>query len=96
MGAVATTKMSSRGQVVIPEDVRKSLGLEPGARFVVMGERDTIVLKLISTPSREHIRNLLEKVRAQARRAGVTQKDVRAAIRHVRRQNRRSSSTRTS
>jgi len=48
MGMVATTRMSSKGQVVIPEDVRKALRLEVGAQFVVMGDGDTVVLKLLS------------------------------------------------
>ena len=44
MGTVATTRLSSKGQVVIPGDVRKALGLEVGAQFVVMGDGDTVVL----------------------------------------------------
>jgi AbrB family looped-hinge helix DNA binding protein len=38
MSEAATTKLSSKGQVVIPEEIRKKLGLEPGAQFVVLGE----------------------------------------------------------
>ncbi|HDN94572.1 MAG TPA: AbrB family transcriptional regulator, partial [Nitrospirae bacterium] len=37
MAPLATTKMSSKGQIVIPEDIRKRLGLKPGAQFVVVG-----------------------------------------------------------
>lgn len=41
------TKMSSRGQIVIPEDIRHSLNLETGCVFVVFGrkESDAILLK---------------------------------------------------
>jgi AbrB family looped-hinge helix DNA binding protein len=42
--------MSSKGQVVIPESVRKALGLEVGAQFVVMGDGDTVVLKRGGSP----------------------------------------------
>jgi bifunctional DNA-binding transcriptional regulator/antitoxin component of YhaV-PrlF toxin-antitoxin module len=34
MTTPAITKMSSKGQVVIPEAIRKRLGLEPGTEFV--------------------------------------------------------------
>ena len=40
MTSIATTRLSSKGQIVIPEEVRKALGLEPGAQFVVMGADD--------------------------------------------------------
>ena len=36
MADLSTTKMSSKGQVVIPDAIRKRLGLEPGDQFVVM------------------------------------------------------------
>ena len=46
----ATTKLSSRGQVVIPEEIRNRLGLEEGAQFVVVGEGDVVVLKALKAP----------------------------------------------
>lgn len=85
MGTVATTRLSSKGQVVIPEDVRKALGLEVGAQFVVMGDGDTVVLKRIAVPAKSELKSLIAKVRSQARRAGVKPRDVKEAIRSVRR-----------
>lgn len=85
MTTLATTRMSSKGQVVIPEDIRKALGLEVGARFVVMGDRDTVVLKRIGVPAKSELRAMLTKIRAQARRAGIKPSDIRDAIRHARR-----------
>jgi len=51
MQTLATTRMSSKGQVVIPEDVRGRLGLEEGVQFVVVGEGDVVILKTITPPS---------------------------------------------
>lgn len=85
MGTVATTRLSSKGQVVIPEDVRKALGLEVGERFVVMGDGDTVVLKRIAVPAKSELKALIGKVRSQARRAGVRSADVKEAISKVRR-----------
>ena len=85
MATVATTTLSSKGQVVIPEDVRKALGLEPGVQFVVMGDGDVVILKRIETPAKTEFRALAAKVRGQARRAGLKPADVQRAIRKVRR-----------
>ena len=43
--AVETTKMSSRGQVVIPEEIRNRLGLKTGDRFLVIADNDVVILK---------------------------------------------------
>ncbi len=37
-------RLSSKGQLVIPSEVRKSLGLKPGDRFDVRLENDEIIL----------------------------------------------------
>ncbi len=85
MGIVSTTRLSSKGQVVIPEDVRNALGLEVGAQFVVIGDGDTVVLKRIAVPAKGELRAMIGKVRSQARRAGMKPSDVGDAVRRVRR-----------
>lgn len=84
MSTIATTKLSSRGQVVIPEEVRTRMGLMPGAQFVVVGEGDVVVLRLVTAPDLDDLTDLLAEARSQARRAGLKRSEVTAAIREVR------------
>lgn len=84
MEALSTTKLSSKGQVVIPEEIRESLGLKPGAQFVVMGSGDTVVFKMIVPPSPEDFKAMLRKVHKEARQSGMKKRDVEAAVRKVR------------
>jgi AbrB family looped-hinge helix DNA binding protein len=81
---LATTKMSSKGQVVIPEVVRKALGLESGCQFLVLGEKDAVILKTISAPSKKEFSSLISKARKEAKKAGLEPKDVSIAITKVR------------
>lgn len=85
MAELATTRLSSKGQVVIPEGIRTALGLEVGARFVVLSDGDVVILKRIDAPTRSEVRALASKVRRRARRAGVKLADIKRAIRGVRR-----------
>jgi AbrB family looped-hinge helix DNA binding protein len=39
------TKVSSKGQVVIPKEIRERLGILPGEKIIVMTRDDEIVLK---------------------------------------------------
>mgnify|MGYP001079692485 CR=1 FL=1 len=84
MKASATTKMSSKGQVVIPEEVRSALGLKAGAKFVVVGDGDVVILKMITPPSMAEFDELVAEARRQARQAGMKPSDVAAAIKAVR------------
>ena len=43
MESLEVTSMSSRGQVVIPFNIREQLGLRKGEKFIVIGEEDTVV-----------------------------------------------------
>ncbi|HUH66319.1 MAG TPA: AbrB/MazE/SpoVT family DNA-binding domain-containing protein [Syntrophales bacterium] len=80
MAHLATTKMSSKGQVVIPEEIRKRLNLRAGSQFVVVGEKDVVIFKSISQPSMEEFDKLMGEVRKQAKEAGLRQSDVYKAI----------------
>ncbi|NKB66928.1 MAG: hypothetical protein GKR89_07705 [Candidatus Latescibacteria bacterium] len=84
MKSVATTRMSSKGQVVIPESLRHQLGLEPGAQFVVLGQDDVIILKTIETPSMRDFDRLIDQARQQAKDAGMKRSDIAAAVSRVR------------
>ena len=80
----STTKMSSKGQVVIPEAVRAELGLESGCQFLVLGENDAVILKTISPPSKRQFRSLIARARKEAKKAGLRPEDVAYAVKKVR------------
>ena len=84
MAPLTTTKMSSKGQVVIPEDIRNQLGLKAGCRFIVLGDKDVVILKTISPPSMEEFDELIAEARKQGKRAGIKKSDIAAAIAKVR------------
>jgi AbrB family looped-hinge helix DNA binding protein len=76
--------MSSKGQVVIPEEVRERLGLRTGARFVVVGKDDVVILKSIQTPSMRDFDALVAEARRQARASGLKRSDVGKAVKRAR------------
>lgn len=80
MANVATTKMSSKGQVVIPENIRKQLNLKAGALFVVVGEKDVVILKSISPPSLDEFDDLIAEARKKGKQAGIKKSDISDAI----------------
>ena len=84
MTTLATTRMSSKGQIVIPEEIRDRLGLQTGTQFVVVGDRDVVILKAISAPSMKEFDNLIVQARQQARKSGLRRLDVDAAVAKVR------------
>ncbi len=69
---------------MIPEEIRDRLGLRAGAEFVVLGERDVVILKSIAPPAMQEFDGLVRRARSAARRAGLKPTDVRRAITQVR------------
>ena len=84
MPTLTTTRMSSKGQVVIPEEIRDRLGFRSGTQFVVVGDRDVVILKAISGPSMKEFDNLIVQARQQARKSGLKKSDVEAAVAKIR------------
>ncbi|MDY0373980.1 MAG: AbrB/MazE/SpoVT family DNA-binding domain-containing protein [Desulfobacterales bacterium] len=80
MANVSTTKMSSKGQVVIPENIRKQLNLKAGAQFVVVGEKDVVILKNIAPPSLDEFDALIADARKKGKQAGLKKSDIKDAI----------------
>lgn len=80
MATIETTRMSSRGQVVIPEEIRNRLGLKTGDKFMVLGDKDVVILKTLSNTSLEEFDDLVNEVRRQAKTAGLKKADILKAI----------------
>ena len=84
MDNLATTRMSSKGQVVIPETIRKRLNLKEGAQFIVVGEGDVVILKAITAPSLESFDALIQQAHQQAEVVGLTRADIANAVARAR------------
>ena len=69
MGELSTTKMSSKGQIVIPEEIRISMGFHTGDQFIAVAENDVVILKKLTQPSIKEFSGLISKVRKQAKKA---------------------------
>ena len=57
------TKMSSKGQVVIPQDIREQVGLSEGETLVVSAQDKLIVLKKIDNPLEAEDMRTLEEIK---------------------------------
>ena len=62
-----TTRISSRGQVVIPGPVRKAFGIEPGTAFLVIARKDTVVLHRLREPPWQFFDDMVKQARKQGR-----------------------------
>ena len=77
---IESIKMSSKGQIVIPQSIRKMTHAEEGTMFAVIGSGDTIILKKIQTPSKEEILKKLDtlakKGKERLEKLGIKESDV--------------------
>jgi AbrB family looped-hinge helix DNA binding protein len=80
MKQLSSTSMSSRGQVVIPEQIRKALNLHAGDQFIVFCEKDVVILKVITPPNMSEFDDLIKKARKSARQVGISKTNVKSAI----------------
>jgi AbrB family looped-hinge helix DNA binding protein len=83
MNRLATTRLSSKGQIVIPEEIREQMQLQTGDKFLILAEDDVVVLKAISRSDNEY-HYLLKKARNAAKKTGLTKAEVATAIKKAR------------
>ncbi|MEK6891093.1 MAG: AbrB/MazE/SpoVT family DNA-binding domain-containing protein [Nanoarchaeota archaeon] len=90
--AVETIKMSSKGQIVIPQDIREILNVGEGSIFAVFGSKEGIILKKIDTPSKENLIKELKKIAEagaiRAEKLGIKENDVSNIVHRLRKEKR--------
>ena len=79
---VETIRMSSKGQIVIPQDIRDELHAGEGTVFAVVGSKDTVILKKIATPSKEELIRQLKVIAKEGKKRlqkkGIKESDLHA------------------
>lgn len=79
------TSMSSRGQVVIPLDIRQSMNLAEGEKFVVSARGSTLLLRKLEKKDFEaEFDKVMKESQEFARKNKITPKDLDEAIKKAR------------
>jgi len=77
------TTISKKGQVVIPQSIRKELKIRPKNKFLVYGKDDTIILKKLELPDLkkewDNIFQMMDKKELK-----ISDKEIEKEIRQVR------------
>lgn len=84
MIATEVTSLSSKGQIVIPNEIRKAMHLAIGAKLMIMTDGSNLLLKSIEPSRFEEFQPLIVESRKFAKSAKLKKADVSAAIRKVR------------
>lgn len=80
---VAFTRMSPKGQVVIPNDVRGEVDFKPSDKFIVYGMNDTVVIKKVNTEkAKAELQKAFEMIDIQGLK--VTREEIEKEIQAVR------------
>ena len=90
MANVMTTKLSSKGQVVLPEALRNMFGWDAGTSFTVIAYKGSVIMQPIKMPTEEELARefdeAIDESCRQARAAGITRADVSRVISEVRKE----------
>lgn len=81
--------VSSKGQVVIPQTLRRELGIAPKTKLLAYGKRDIIVLKKIKIPETP-LDKIFENIDMRAKKyKKLTQAEIQKEIEAYRREKRK-------
>ncbi|MFQ6011585.1 MAG: AbrB/MazE/SpoVT family DNA-binding domain-containing protein [Nitrososphaerales archaeon] len=61
---VGMTRVSSKGQVIIPWDIRQSMEIKEGSKLIVLSTEDSIILQPIAVASEKFkVAEMMKKVK---------------------------------
>jgi AbrB family looped-hinge helix DNA binding protein len=84
------TTMSEKGQVVIPQELRKHLGIKPKTRFIVFAIDGNIVMRKLDIPDvRKEWNDIFQRVDKKG--LTLSESDVAAEIKAHRKEKRKKS-----
>ncbi len=88
MSALEITSMSTKGQIVIPNDIRSALKVQAGSKFIVLTDGKNILLKPIEQPKIEVFNDLIDKSQKYVKKNSIKQSSLKSLIKKVRSEDR--------
>ena len=80
---VGVTKISSKGQIVIPFEIREKMNLEEGSILIVLDNKDSICLKKLELPNIKSWEEVTKPFKEAARKSGFTNDDLDRVIKET-------------
>ena len=85
---IEVVNLSSKGQLVIPKDMREEMKLNRRDKFVLINDKDTILLKKLQEDEvRSRIKSLMKTFTKEFKKAKITKEDLKKEIKSVRQKN---------
>jgi bifunctional DNA-binding transcriptional regulator/antitoxin component of YhaV-PrlF toxin-antitoxin module len=82
-------KMSPKGQLVVPRDIRMREKFQPSDRFVALGVKGGVLFKRISIPDvKVEFESLSKEIAKQFKERKIKEKDIEEAIKWSRQKRR--------
>lgn len=81
--------VSSKGQIVLPVEIRKALSINSGDKLAVFASDDVIMLKAIKLPTANEFKAKLKQASKWAKEVGYQENDVNDIIKSVRKNKRK-------
>ncbi len=82
------TTMSAKGQVVIPQSLRRELRLKPRTKFLVFGRGDTVIMRRLELPDVKREWEAIFKLMDE-KNLKLSEKEVEEEVRGLRDQRRK-------
>lgn len=82
---IEVVNLSSKGQLVIPQHIRKAMDLKERDKLVLVTDEDTILLKKIKeTDVKSRLKSLMKTFTKEFAKAGITKEDIAREIKAAR------------
>ena len=82
-------KMSPKGQLVVPKEIRLSEKFKPSDRFVAFGVKGGVLFKKVDIPAvKAEFESLSREIGRQFKERGIKEKDAEAAVKWARQRQR--------
>ena len=81
---VDIVRVSAKGQIAIPVDMRNALSISDGDGLAVFATDEVIVLRPLKLPTAKEFSRWLKEAQTWAKKAGYTEDDMSGIIKSVR------------